>query len=170
MSRDVTQLIIHDLSQFAKSLRAELSAAPAHLDMLGMIARASGYRNYQHLLSRNASQPHVPIDDRRVARAARYFDQNGCFARWPARTGIQMLCCWVIWSQLPTREVMTERQISARIDELCGFRDAAQIRRSLIEAGGLTRTLDGAQYRRVEAPLSAEAQALMRQVLPHRRS
>ena len=162
MSRDVTQLTIPDLSQFAKALRAQLADPPKHLEMLGMIARAAGYRNYQHLLARHTPEPQV--DQKRVARAARYFDAEGRLDRWPARTAIQMMCCWVIWAQLPAREVLSERAISARIDALTTFRDAAQIRRSLVEAGALSRTLDGSEYRRCEKPMPAEAKALMRLV------
>ena len=49
MTRDVISLQIDDLSHFARSLRAGLANPPSHLEMLGHIARAAGYRNYQHL-------------------------------------------------------------------------------------------------------------------------
>ncbi|MFZ5961493.1 DUF2087 domain-containing protein [Thalassococcus sp. BH17M4-6] len=162
MSRETIPLTISDLSQFAKALRAELPDPPKQLEMLGMVARAAGYRNYQHLRAR--AEPAPVVDEKRVTRALRYFDAEGRLAQWPARTAIQMLCCWVIWAQLPAREVMTERQISARIDALTGFRDAAQIRRSLIEAGALSRTTDGSEYIRVERPMPADARALLQRL------
>lgn len=163
MSKDVVALTIDDISQFTKRLRAGLSSPPGHVEMLGIVARAAGFRNYQHLLIRHAPQP--AADDRLVARAVRQFDADGRLSRWPARTHMQSLCLWVIWAQLPARAVMTERQISARIDGLAAFRDAAQIRRGLVENRQVVRARDGSDYRRVEQQPPPEAKALIRRVL-----
>lgn len=159
MSRDVISLTIPDLSAFAKALRAELPTPPSHLETLGLIARAAGFRNYQHLRARHAPVP--AADPAQVARALRNFDPEGRLTRWPRRHGVQMLCLWPVWSHLPARTEMTERQVSARIDALTTFRDAAQIRRGMIEAGLMDRTRDGSVYRRIEQPPSPEARALI---------
>lgn len=159
MSRDVISLTIDDLSQFCKSLRAELPQAPGHAQMLGLVAKAAGYRNYQHLRARNTPKP--PANRKQVDRALRCFDARGLFEVWPARTGIQHLCCWAVWAGLPAREVMNERQISACIDEHCAMRDAARIRRTLVEMKLLERNRDGSVYQRLERPLPPEAEALI---------
>ncbi len=161
MSRDPIPLSIADISTFAKSLRAGLECPPSHLEMLGLIARSAGYRNYQHLRARQGSEPAERVDDRAVARAARQFDASGRFARWPGRHRVQRLCLWVIWARLPAREVMTERQISEAIHALCSFRDAAQIRRGLVEHRLFTRNIDGSGYLRVEQAPPADARALI---------
>jgi hypothetical protein len=52
MSRTPLPLHVGDLSALAKSLRAQLAesqAVPSHLSLLNMLARASGFRNVQHL-------------------------------------------------------------------------------------------------------------------------
>ncbi|MCR8547346.1 DUF2087 domain-containing protein [Salipiger sp. P9] len=159
MTRDVISLHIDDLSQFARSLRAGLDHPPSHLEMLGQIARAAGYRNYQHL--RAASTPAPKADGKRVERALRHFDGQGRLLRFPGRTQMQWLCLWPLWAHLPARQEMSEREISLRIDALSGFRDAAQLRRSMVEAGLLTRTADGSVYRRIEQAPPPEARALI---------
>lgn len=163
MSRDPISLTIPDVSGFTKALRSELSDPPSHQEALNMVARAAGYRNYQHLLARQPSQK-PSADDAQVTRAARYFDAEGCFAHWPARTSVQRLCLWVIWASLPPREPMSERQISARIDAACAFRDAAQIRRAMVEHKMVTRERDGSNYQRIEQAPPPEAQALISRV------
>lgn len=160
MSKDVLRLTIEDLSHFTKTLRQGLPGAPGQTEMLGHIARAAGFRNYQHLRSRMTPEPQA--DRKRVDRALRYFAGDGRWAEWPLKRGIRELCLWVIWSRLPVREVLNERQISAVIDEETVFRDPAQIRRSLVEMGLLTREVDGSAYQRIEQPMPADAKALLR--------
>jgi len=165
MSRDPLALVIPDLSQFAKRLREEFPDAPSHLETLGLIARAAGYRNYQHLKARLEEAPVEAPDTRAVTRAARFFDEKRRFAEWPAKTGVQALCLWVIWAQLPPDQELTEREISARIHDLCSFRDAAQIRRAMIEHKMLCRTTDGQVYQRIEQKPSPEGRALISRIL-----
>lgn len=162
MTRDVISLQLEDLSSFAKRLRKDIETDLGHAEFLDRISKAAGYRNYQHLRVKN--QPAPVIDKPLVERALRQFDEQGLLAQWPAKTRIQHLCCWVIWSKLPPRLTMTEREISTRIDDCAAFRDAAQIRRTLIEQGGLMRNLDGSQYKRCENPLPAEAVELIKQL------
>lgn len=159
MSRDIVSVQIADLSQFVKSLRAALPGSPGHLAMLGLVAKAAGYRNYQHLLAQNSPRP--PVDQRRLERALRHFDVAGLFAKWPGKTGLQHLCVWAIWAQLPARLAMTEPQISARIDALCSFRDAAHIRRTLVELDLFRRNIDGSVYERREQNVPVDAAALL---------
>lgn len=128
-----------------------------------MVAKSLGYRNYQHLRAVAGDQPAPAVDSKQVARALRHYDQ-GRFARWPGKTGVQALCLWPIWAALPARAILSEREISAMIDAQCLFRDPAQIRRSMVEHGLLQRTRDGAQYTRIEQSPPAEAQELIRQV------
>ncbi|WP_353472296.1 DUF2087 domain-containing protein [Salipiger sp. H15] len=159
LKREYIPLAIDDLSGFARALRAELDAPPSHQEMLGLIAKAAGYRNYQHL--RAVVAPAPKADPKHVARALRHFDGQGLLLRFPGRTAMQALCLWPLWARIPPRQSFTERGISARIDALSAFRDAAQIRRSMVENRMLDRTADGAVYTRVETRPPAEALALI---------
>lgn len=166
MSKDVIRLTIPDVSDFAKHLRAQLGGAsggvPGHVEMLNLLAKAAGFRNFQHL--RNQNPPAPAIDQRRVDRALRYFDGCGRWRDWPGKRSVRELCLWVIWARLPARQSWREQQISALIHEECVFRDAAQIRRSLIEMGLLTRNPDGTGYARVEREIDPQGAALLRQL------
>lgn len=163
MSRDVIELKISDLSQFAKSLRGQLNDPPSHVETLAMIARAAGYRNYQHLRARHAPTP--PVDAKRVERALGCFDGNGKMMRWPAKTWLQELCLWVIWAQLPPRRSLTEREISGYINALTVFQDAAQIRRGLIEYRLFSRDSQGSAYVRIEKKAPQEVKEIIHKVI-----
>lgn len=158
-ARDVICLTIDDLSQFTKTLRKQLDTPSSHVEMLTYVARAAGYRNFQHLRARNTPAPKV--NRNQVDRAARYFDAQGQWLRWPSKRGVRELCLWVIWASIPLRQTFDEREISALIDDMCRFCDPAQIRRSLIEMHLMTRARDGSAYQRLEHPMPPEAQALL---------
>lgn len=163
MSRDQIELSIPDLSTFAKHLRSQLENPPSHVQVLGLLARAAGYQNYQHLV---ASQGVLtPAQSKDVQKALGYFDDAGRLARWPSKTSIQGLCMWPVWAQIPNRKVFAEREISKRIDTVASLKDAAQIRRTLVERKLLERTIDGSAYSRIEQQVPPQAQALIRRVM-----
>mgnify|MGYP000595182053 CR=1 FL=1 len=148
MARDVQSLTISDLSQFAKQLRADLLARdqiPSHASMLSAIAKAAGYDNHQHL---KAAQP-APVDPQ-LKKAQRVFDTAGIMTRWPKQTTTQALCMWAFWTRLPADTDMTEKQVNAVLIAGHRFGDHALLRRSLIDHRLVTRTNDGATYRRIE--------------------
>lgn len=171
MTREIVTLSITDLSDFAKRLRADLLRStdfPGHLSLINMLARAAGYSNYQHLkaapLMAAVDDPPPPnlVDLKRIERALRHFDDRARLARWPSRTGLQTLCLWVLWSQLPGRQTLTEPEINRRIDDLHLFGDRAILRRTLIGLGLFERSADGRAYRRIEQSPPVEALALLR--------
>ena len=50
MPRELVPLHTDDLSAFTRVLADELGDdAPSHLSLMNMLARAAGFRNYQHL-------------------------------------------------------------------------------------------------------------------------
>jgi hypothetical protein len=176
VTKDLIAFSPPDVSALAMSLRGQLEGRqtpPGHVEMLNMLARAVGRRNFQHLRADAKAQaaleaaPHVgpdpaPADHQLVMRAARYFDAQGRLAQWPARTSLQILCLWGLWHQLPSGVEMTEQQISVRLAALNGFGDHATLRRVLCNAGLVWRTDDCRQYRRVEQEPTPEGRALIR--------
>lgn len=173
MTRIPLSLPVEDLSAFARTLSRELGPAPGHLRLMNMLARSAGFRNLQHLRAsatagrRLAAPPATAADLTRVAAALRFFDGDGRMTAWPARTVIQHLCLWGLWSRLPKSLSMTERQISRLLDQWHLFTDAAILRRTLAELKLVSRTPDGTSYLRLEQPPPPEAIALIRQL--HRR-
>lgn len=169
MPRDIITLLISDLSDFAQRLRTELAQdgpPPGHLRMLGHVARAAGYTNWQHLRASAAPPPPDPpiIDSVTVSRALNAFDGEGRIMRWPSRTALQGLCLWVLWARLPSRRDLSEAEVNATLKDGSTFGDHVLLRRSLIDHGLATRSQDGSIYRRVERPPPPEALALLARV------
>ncbi|MFH6781827.1 MULTISPECIES: DUF2087 domain-containing protein [Methylobacterium] len=181
MPRDPIPFATHDVSALAKSLRAQWAArtrpasqgpsrVPSHVEMLNMLARAAGHRNFQHF--RALGDPRPPedrsapaqADPEIVQRAARYFDAQGRLRSWPARRSIQDLCLWGPWSKIPAQRSFDERQISTLLTALHLFGDPAIIRRTMCHVGLMTRGIDGRDYRRIERAPSPEGAALIRQL------
>ncbi|MFD2265164.1 DUF2087 domain-containing protein [Lacibacterium aquatile] len=173
MSRSVLPFVARDVSSLARSLHRELGALdgkPGHVQLLNMLARSVGYRNFQHFRAGQAAQerleavplPDAPVDHQQVERASRHFDAAGRLLRWPAKAAHRELGLWVLWSRIPAAEVRNEIQINLLLEEWHVFGDPALLRRALFEAGLLTRTRDGREYRRAELPPPPDARALIR--------
>ena len=166
MTREPISLTLPDVSAFARALKSDLGAeAVPHQTLLNAIARAGGYRNFQHLsAAQGGAAPIETPEGRAVTRALARFDEAGLMASWSTKRKVRQTCLWALWAQVPARTVFTERQISDLFDTMTTFRDPAQIRRSLIEDGLLTRTLDGSQYTRVEVTPDVTAREVIRAV------
>ncbi len=153
MSRDLIPLQITDLSGFASQLRKQLTQndeLPGHLAFLGMIARAAGFRNYQHLQSQaDRSRPLSKDAARKLERALRVFSKDAKMSHWPAATAIQGLCLWPIWFDLERGAELAESQVNNAIKSRIEFEDYPLVRRSLIVHKFMTRTKDGKVYTRL---------------------
>ncbi|MBT3070858.1 DUF2087 domain-containing protein [Rhodomicrobium sp. Az07] len=173
MTRTVFPYAANDIAALARSIGRELesdSEKPGHVQLLNMLARGAGFRNFQHFraqqeaeakLERGPAAPE-PVDFVRVERVARYFDAAGRFARWPSKASHRDLCLWVMWSRVPAAQVMNERAVNALLNANHLFGDHALLRREMVDTGLLTRTSDCREYRRVEKRPPADAVALIR--------
>lgn len=172
MSKTIFPYFARDISAVARALRVGIEAKGqqlGHVQILNILARAAGFKNYQHFRANaqagTAIQPApAPVDQALVQRLARSFDSEGRLLRWPAKASHQTLCLWVLWSRLEAGEPYTERQISALLNKHHLFKDHALLRRELSDQGLVSRTADGSQYRRLEKPPPPEALALIRQL------
>ncbi|MDC7789244.1 DUF2087 domain-containing protein [Rhodoplanes sp. TEM] len=181
MPREAIPYVADDMSALARALKGEVSHAlaasggepPGHVELLNMLARAAGCRNFQHFRAQAearerlenpalpaASEP--PVDFVRVERVARYFDAAGGLTRWPGKHTDRVACLWVMWSRLPARTVLSEPAVNEALKAAHRFGDHVLLRRALVDLGLLARTPDGREYRRVEQPPPAEARALIR--------
>ena len=177
MSKTLLPLHVDDISAFARSLGGQLAdcgRTPGHVELLNMLARSSGHRNFQHLRASalqaaqsQAAQPSPqapppePVNPLRLTRLARLFDAEGRLSRWPGKRGLEASCLWVIWARIPARQTFSETQLNDILNTLHSFGDHALLRRGLCDNGMMTRTPDGREYRRVEAKPTAEALALL---------
>jgi len=175
MSRTTIPFGTQDVSTFAKALRTQLlsrDAVPGHVELLNMLARASGRRNFQDLRANappTADEPPIEAADPRVVeRVRRCFGVEGRLTRWPAKRSDQILALWGLWSRVPAREEFSEQQISQVLRGLHDFGDHALLRREMSEAGLMFRSSDCRVYRRVERIPPPTAAALIGVVQPRR--
>lgn len=173
MTRTVLAYEAPDISALARSLHAGLAAldgTPGHVELLNMLARGAGFRNFQHLrtdaqarqkLAAPSPTPPRAPDHTRCAKVLRLFDAKSTLQRWPKKRNQQELCLWVLWSRLPARETFPEKRMNEELNRLHGFGDHALLRRELIELGLFRRTPDGREYSRIERAPPPELPALL---------
>jgi hypothetical protein len=164
-----------DIAALARSLKGQLSAcgaSPSHVELLNMLARARGCRNFQHFRAQFAARDRLetpspvaeskPIDFIRVRRLLRLFDAQGRLVSWPSKHSHQELCLWALWSRLPARHVFTEIEINQELLSWHLFGDYALLRRWMCDYGMVSRTRDGSAYWRIERTPPPDALALIR--------
>ncbi|HVG57190.1 MAG TPA: DUF2087 domain-containing protein [Hyalangium sp.] len=175
MSRLALPLEVADLSAFARALRDQLEKIerkPSHVELLNMLCRAAGFRNYQHFRADAEARQRLAVaqevkpapDYRLVEKVARHFDGEGRLLRWPAKAPHLKLCLWVLWARIPSGRIFTEREISDLLNRWHVFGDPAVLRRAMFEAGLVDRTQDGRKYRRIEQKPPVELGALLAHV------
>jgi hypothetical protein len=144
------------------------------VEMLNMLARTIGYRNFQAFRAQDESAsaaaeppapaPERPIDAFQVRKIARFFDSQGRLLSWPAKADYRAACLWVLWSKLPSGGDISEDDLNRQIRANHAFGDHALLRRELCDRGMLARTTDGRSYHRVEQKPTAEGLAVIRQL------
>ena len=173
MTRSVFPYYASDISAVARSLHSQLidcDHTPGHVELLNMLARAVGARNFQHFRAKMIAEQRLlrpreaatPPDFAELQRLSRYFDANGRWIRWPTKFSHQDPCLWVLWSKVPPRKTLSEREINELLNLNHLFEDPALLRREMRDRGMVTRTLDGRVYRRVERKPPETAVALIR--------
>lgn len=172
MSRLALPFEVADLSAFARALREQLEHKPSHLELLNMLCRAAGFRNYQHFRADSEARQRLaaprevkPVTDHQlVEKVARHFDAEGRLLRWPSKGPHLKLCLWALWARIASDRTFTEREISELLNRWHMFGDPAVLRRAMFEAGLVDRTPDGRQYRRIEQKPPVELSALLARV------
>ncbi|OAM79248.1 DUF2087 domain-containing protein [Devosia elaeis] len=170
MSRQIHSLMVADLSAFARTMRDQigrLGALPSHVEMLNMLARAAGFRNYQHFKAASAEAPPAePVDLVLVEKVSRHFDAEGVLLRWPARRSQQPLCLWALWSRMETGRDYSDADNTRLLNAWASFGDHALLRRALVDMGYVARTSDGRIYRRIEQKPPAALSVLLKRIAP----
>lgn len=177
MPRTILSYTVDDISSAARSMRQQLlklKRTPSHLELLNILARSAGFRNFQHFRSNRDGPFPGPglsvetptIDLAAVEQAARFFNDKGKLTSWPSKVSRARLCMWAIWARLPSQQDMTEKDINMRLKALNTFGDHALLRRALVDYGLFSRTASGGCYRRIEQQPPAELSPLLKVLVP----
>ncbi len=154
---------VPSISALAKSLCAQLADAPAtattpsHVQMLNLLARAAGHRNYQAFRAAAVTQPVAPIPaaaptvpivelSTHANKARSHFDEQGRLIRWPSRYAVQRYAMWSLWLRFDAKRQYTEREVNAVLNAWATFGDPVTLRRELINMKLLARKPNGAAY------------------------
>lgn len=185
MTRLLVPLATPDVSAFTKTLKGfldERHAAgkplPSHVELLNLLARAAGRRNFAtlkaHALSAAPTAPPRPpsatpastaVDlstlSATVRKALLQFDEAGRLMRLPGKLSVQQLACWALWTHFAARRQYTEKEVNAVINAHHTFGDHATLRRELINLKLLGRKPDCSAYWKEPHRPSAEVRTFL---------
>ena len=171
MSREAIPFAVPDVSLFARALGRNLAERlankpepPGHVELLNLLARAAGQRNFQAL---RAAPPPVPAaaaptpltDNAR--KALGQFDAEGRLVRWPVKFSVQRLVMWTLWTRFDAKRLYTEKEVNAVLKQANAFGDHVTLRRELINHRLMARKSDCSEYRKLPARPDPETRALL---------
>ncbi len=169
MTKKTIPLYTNDLSAFSRTLAGQMMKPPSHLSLMNMLARAAGFRNYQHLKANHAAEERLSkpkldatVDYKFVEKALAWFDEDGRLKQWPTKRKLQDIALWAIWAKIPAGQVMQEPEVNERLMALHSFEDPAILRRCLCSLSLMVRNRDGSDYLRLEKRPEADVQMLIR--------
>ena len=164
-----------DITDVAKTLKSALDerhnagrAPPSHVELLNLLARAAGVRNFQTLKESPPVPPAVEVpvatELSPIARKTlMQFDDAGRLVRLPNKFSVQQMAMWVLWTRFAARRDYTEKEVNAIVNAQHTFGDPATLRRELVNMKLLGRESDCSRYwkepRRPDADTRAFLQA-----------
>ena len=182
MTKETFSLAIADVSAFAGSLVRSLQdrhatrpAPPGQVELLNLIARTQGQRNWQALREALRRVPPAPLPAPAPAgdgppppplsdharKALAHFDARGRLMRWPVKFTVQKLVMWALWTRFDAKRTYTEPEVNAILKSANLFFDHATLRRELINHRLMARESDCSAYRKLPARPDDEARALL---------
>ena len=168
MTRLTIPLATPDLSAFAKTLKSFLherhdagKPPPSHVELLNLLARAAGLRNFATLKAAvMAAPPSPPVVHKTLENAAvdlgtlsatvrktlLQFDDSRRLVRLPNKLSVQQMAMWAMWTQFAARRSYTEKEVNAVLNAHHTFGDPATLRRELVNMKLLGRLDDCSKY------------------------
>ena len=171
MIRLLVPLATPDLSALAKTLKSfldERHAAqkppPTHVELLNLLARAAGLRNFATLKAVAVAAPagsssvapamlaghqeavNVSTLTPTARKALLQFDEARRLIRLPNKLSVQQMAMWALWTQFAARRSYTEKEVNALINAHHTFGDQATLRRELVGMKLVGRLSDCSKY------------------------
>ena len=198
MTRMLVPLSVSDISSFAKKLKSFLDeradqgqSPPSHLELLNLLSRAAGMRNFQTLrasLESHSTVMEVPTSvtseepaaeepgltdandapvnlntlSPTVRKALMQFDGAGRLVRLPNKLSVQQMAMWWMWTQFVVRRKYSEKEVNQVLNAHHTFGDQATLRRELVNMKLLGRKSDCSEYWKEPMRPPAEVQDFLR--------
>ena len=174
MTRQALPFAVPDLSAFARALGRSLAdrhtrqpEPPGHVELLNLLARAAGQRNFQALRTLPAPAPAVPATPTapsltdNARKALGQLDEHGRLIRWPVKYSVQRLVMWTMWARFDAKRVYSEKEVNAVLKDANTFGDHVTLRRELINHQLMARKSDCSAYRKLPARPDDETRAVL---------
>lgn len=172
MSRMLTPLWVNDVSSFSKNLKSYLDERqrdgkthPGHVELLNLIARAAGWRNYQALKAVPPIPTKPALEAHELTATARktlqQFDAFGRLVRLPNKLSVQQMAMWWMWTHFTARRKYTEQEVNRILNAHHTFGDQATLRRELVNMKLLGRKSDCSEYWKEPMRPNAEVQGFL---------
>jgi len=168
MTRTPVPLATPDVSPFARTLKGYLDERhaagkppPSHVELLNLLARARGLRNFATLKAAALAAPRTapapaPARAQAVAgtaalsptvrKALIQFDEERQLVRLPTKLSVQQMVMWALWTRFAARRSYTEKEVNAILNSQHRFGDPATLRRELVNMKLLGRLSDCSRY------------------------
>jgi hypothetical protein len=190
MTRLLVPFSTPDVSAFTKTLKSFLDERhsagkppPSHVELLNLLARAVGLRNFATLKktaptvsSSGAAPPtkEITVDNvasgpaslasmsATVRKALIQFDDAGRLVRLPNKLSVQQMTMWALWTKFMANRKYTEKEVNAITNAFHTFGDQATLRRELVNMKLLGRKSDCSQYWKESHRPTVEVQDFLR--------
>jgi len=162
-----------DITTVAKTLKSALDERhgagkppPSHVELLNLLSRAAGVRNFQTLKAGSARVPAPPASiAHELSPTARktlmQFDEAGRLVRLPNKFSVQRMAMWVVWMRFAPRRNYTEKEVNAILNAHHLFGDPATLRRELVNMQLLSRESDCSRYWKEPGRPDADTRAFL---------
>ncbi len=88
----------------------------------------------------------MEFDEATIAKAARYYDENGLLKQYPSKQPLRQLALYRIAEKFEAGKDYTQKEVTEIIRNCISFPDAETIRRELIDYKFMGRERDGSRY------------------------
>ena len=158
MTRSLVPFAAPDASALAKNLKSFLDqrhgagkSPPTHVELLNLLARAAGRRNFATLKSAAAATPASPSGEvgsmsPTVRKALLQFDAEKRLVRLHVKLSVRQMTVWALWTQFAAHRIYTEKEVNAILNVHHTFGDPATLRRELVNMKLLDRKPDCSEY------------------------
>jgi hypothetical protein len=171
MPRTLVPYATPDVSSLAKSLKTLLDERhgagkppPSHVEVLNLLARAAGLRNFATLKAIATAEPKTATAElgATARKALLQYDAERRLVRLPHKYSVQQMVMWPLWTHFAAHRNYTEKEVNAILNAHHTFGDPATLRRELVNMKLLGRESDCSRYWKENARPDTETRAFLK--------
>lgn len=160
MPKEYIPFACPDISRLAKSIKKEIDKSekkPSHVEILNILARESGFRNFQQMRAqaeptqsaKDKSFKETGIGLQNLQKLKRYLDDKARVKTLPSKQSLQIMIVYYIWAFIAADTKYTEIGLNHLLNRFHTFGDAALLRRFMFELGLVSRSNNCQDYEKL---------------------